>query len=225
MTKKEIKAYTMNRIIRSITVVLFLLLVVSPRGYSEEYRYGDTKKIKNLKQTAADCAPASGFEYLDINNVRARINTGGDMWWDLDGISRYYIPKAGSATSVFAGALWIGGLDINNQLKLCGQRYRQVGIDFWTGPLKTDGTASIDESTCSEYDRFFDMDRAMVDDISTSRKRLLVPLLSMLYLTKSLIGLHMVTSRLDKVFILLRFTTLTGTVNTILKVVTSPTTT
>lgn len=153
----------MKIIYRSTLVVLFLAMI-SIQTYSEEYRYGDTKSSADLKKTAADCAPASGYDWLDINNVRARINTGGDMWWDLDGISRYYIPKAGSATSIFAGALWIGGLDINNQLKLAAQRFRQVGIDFWTGPLRIDGTASIDESVCAEYDRFFRMNRELIDE-------------------------------------------------------------
>ena len=129
MILKDKITNSMNRIYRFALVALFLAMIPG-QMYSEEYRYGNTKSSSNLKKTAADCAPASGFDWLDINNVRARINTGGDMWWDLDGISRYYIPKAGSATSVFAGALWIGGLDINNQLKLCAQRFRQVGIDF-----------------------------------------------------------------------------------------------
>lgn len=147
------------------TLVILVLSFMSNQVYSEKFKYeNDNKSSSNLKQTAADCAPASGFDWLDINNVRARINTGGDMWWDLDGISRYYIPKAGSATSVFSGALWIGGLDINNQLKLCAQRFRQEGIDFWTGPLKVDGTASVDEATCAEYDRFFKMNRLMIDE-------------------------------------------------------------
>jgi len=88
------------------------------------------------------------------------------MWWDLVGGvgAKYFIPKAGSATSMFSGSLWIGGLDINNQLKLAAQRYRQVGIDYWPGPLTIDGTASIDEAVCAQYDEFFKITRAEVDE-------------------------------------------------------------
>ena len=164
MILKEKNKYTMNNISRGVLLILLLAIYTTSQLYAEEYRYGNAKSSSNLKQTAADCPPASAFDWLDINNVRARINTGGDMWWDLDGISRYYVPKAGSATSIFSGALWIGGLDINNQLKLAAQRFRQVGIDFWTGPLKVDGTASIDEATCAEYDQFFKMNRALIDE-------------------------------------------------------------
>jgi hypothetical protein len=87
------------------------------------------------------------------------------MWWDLPGGvgSQYFIPKDGTATSMFSGSLWIGGLDVNNQLKLAALRYRQVGNDYWTGPLTVDGTAAIDKETCAEYDRHFKVTRAEVD--------------------------------------------------------------
>ncbi len=103
---------------------------------------------------------------MTVNNVRARINTGGDMWWDLPGGigAQYFVPANGAATSLFSGSLWIGGLDINNQLKLAALRYRQDGQDYWTGPLTIDGTAAIDEETCNEYDKFFLINRAEVDE-------------------------------------------------------------
>jgi hypothetical protein len=156
----------MNNLSRTL-VILFILAFINSQVFAEEYRYENGKKQSSgLKETAAGCAPASAYDWLDINNVRARINTGGDMWWDLPGGTgaKYYIPKAGSATSMFSGALWIGGLDINNQLKLAAQRYRQVGIDYWTGPLTIDGTAAIDEATCAQYDRFAKITRAEVDE-------------------------------------------------------------
>ncbi len=158
-----------NKIIMNTSRVVLILLVTAifaGQIYSEEYKYENQKVSPNLKETAAGCSPASAYDWLDINNVRARINTGGDMWWDLPGGvgAKYFIPKAGTATSMFSGALWIGGLDINKQLKLAGQRYRQIGVDYWTGPLTIDGTAAVDEAVCSEYDRFFHMNRAMVDE-------------------------------------------------------------
>jgi hypothetical protein len=47
-----------------------------------------------------------------INNVRARLLTGGDVWWDgTDG--RYVVPKVApglpEVSSIFAGAVWLGG--------------------------------------------------------------------------------------------------------------------
>lgn len=155
----------MKNIIRAWLIV-FVSFVFLNQLSAEEYHREGTKQGSNLKQTTAGCSPASAYDWLDINNVKARINTGGDMWWDLPGGvgPKYFIPKEGSATSMFSGSLWIGGLDINNQLKLAAQRYRQVGIDYWTGPLTIDGTATVDETVCAQYDEFFKITRAEVDD-------------------------------------------------------------
>ena len=162
--KKEEKNNIMRNIFRGLIIGIFGLFLIN-QTFAEEYKF-EKSQGTNLKQTTAGCAPAAGFEWLDVNNVRARINTGGDMWWDLPGGvgSKYFIPKEGSATSMFSGSLWIGGQDINLQLKLAALRYRQIGIDYWTGPLTIDGTASIDETVCAEYDRHFRMTREMVDE-------------------------------------------------------------
>ncbi len=151
--------------ISRVLVFVFISAIFSSQLIAEEY-HGGTKQTSNIKQTTAGCSPAAAYDWLDINNVRARINTGGDMWWDLPGGvgSKYFIPKAGTATSMFSGSLWIGGLDINNQLKLAAQRYRQVGIDYWTGPLTIDGTAAVDNAVCAEYDQFYKITRAEVDE-------------------------------------------------------------
>ncbi len=90
---------------------------------------------KSKAPKAAGCAAASGFTELNIINVRCRINTGGDMWWDLLDVARYFIPKNTLKTAMFSASLWIGGLDVNGQLKLAAQRYRGNGNDYWPGPL------------------------------------------------------------------------------------------
>lgn len=153
----------MKKILRACLIVLVSVVFLHPLS-AEEYIGDKTKKGSNLKETTAGCSPASAYDWLDINNIRARVNSGGDMWWDLDGLAKYFVPKEGTATSMFSSSLWIGGLDINNQLKLAAQRYRQVGIDYWTGPLTIDGTASVDETVCAEYDQFYKITRAQVDD-------------------------------------------------------------
>jgi hypothetical protein len=155
----------MKNIIR-VLIVLLMCLAITRWVSAEEFQFGDFKSTQSIKSTAAGCGAPSGFRFLTVNNVRGRINTGGDMWWDLPGGigAQYFVPANGSATSLFSGSLWIGGLDINNQLKLAALRYRQVGQDYWTGPLSIDGTASIDEETCNSWDKFFVIKRADVDE-------------------------------------------------------------
>lgn len=116
-----------------------------------------------FKSVMALCAPAADKKDLDINNVRATILTGGDMWWDLsDG--KYLVPKPAAGlngpTSLFAGSLWIGGYDASNTLKVAAMTYRQTGNDFWPGPLTS--TATTDATVCLAWDKFFKLDKSEV---------------------------------------------------------------
>ncbi|MFO7789617.1 MAG: hypothetical protein R6V32_03520, partial [Bacteroidales bacterium] len=72
----------------------------------------------------ADCEPPKSSAYLDINNVRAKILGGSDMWWDLQGAPEYEVPKGSGKHPFFTGALWVGGKDANDQLHVMGHRFR-----------------------------------------------------------------------------------------------------
>lgn len=118
-----------------------------------------------VKKAAADCANPTEFTQLNVNNVRAGILNGGDMWWDLSN-PKYEVPKVEGAQetakhSIFAGALWIGGIDGSGQLKVAAQTYRQGGNDFWPGPL--DETGNVEALTCSNYDRFFEVRSEVIE--------------------------------------------------------------
>jgi len=154
---------------KNIVRLLFVALLIASAATSAKAEMfvgaKDGGNNRSLKQTTAGCSPSSAFEWLNINNVRTRINAGGDMWWDLPSGtgSKYYVPANGSATSLFAGSLWIAGTDVNNQLKCAAVRFRQDGNDFWTGPLTIEG-AAIDDVTCAQWDQIFNITRAQVDE-------------------------------------------------------------
>lgn len=115
---------------------------------------GSGKKPADPPSVMAGCSPATSKKDLDINNVKAMIHSGGDMWWDLVGAARYEIPKNSGKMALFAGSLWLGGKDVSGQLKIAALRFRQVGNDFWTGPLSTK-TAEISPETCIQWDKHF----------------------------------------------------------------------
>ncbi|MFA6949314.1 MAG: hypothetical protein WCQ70_01395, partial [Lentimicrobiaceae bacterium] len=108
----------MKNIFRITLAVLLIMLFAAP-GFADYYKGAAGSKSSGpiLKSTAAGCLPGAGFKYLEVNNVRTRINTGGDMWWDFE-VAQYEIPKGSGKTSMFSAALWIGGIDVNDQLKL-----------------------------------------------------------------------------------------------------------
>ncbi len=120
---------------------------------------------RNLMKTAANCSPATAVIDLDINNVRARLMTGGDMWWDQGpGIAAYEVPKGSRKNALYAGSCWVGGIQ-NGSLKTAAQTYRQDGNDYWPGPLNTNnGTYEITREECNEWDKFWKIDRVVVNE-------------------------------------------------------------
>ncbi len=83
-----------------------------------------------------------GSELLDINQVSCRINAYGMQFWSMDPevLINYEVPKGLGISTIFNQTLWIGGLDESGELHLAAERYRQVGEDFFSGPIM-DSTA------------------------------------------------------------------------------------
>ncbi|MBP5548075.1 MAG: hypothetical protein J6X58_04180 [Bacteroidales bacterium] len=116
-----------------------------------------------VKSKAAACKRAQSTAELNVNNVRALINGYGNMWYD-GSITQYHIPKDGTSTPLYCAALWIGGTDVNDQLRLAALRFGQNGDDYWPGPLTVDGTADVTIEVCNYYDRHFKISQAEVQN-------------------------------------------------------------
>lgn len=120
-----------------------------------------TNSSKDKANYRMDCASAQAQMDMSVNNVRARLTTGGDLWWNGVNEAKYIIPnedpEAGTPekASIFAGGVWLGGIDPGGSLKLACQTYgRSEGNhEFWPGPLTDIGTTNPD--TCVYWDRFF----------------------------------------------------------------------
>jgi len=93
-----------------------------------------------------------GFIFLDVNEVRCRINSCGLQYWNMGSVSdpifNYEVPAGSGNYTIFSESLWIGGLDENNVLCLAADRYRQFGgADFSVGPIMDSlAYASVPES-------------------------------------------------------------------------------
>jgi hypothetical protein len=124
---------------------------------------GVTPRSRPSLRTAAECLPPTASAQLDVNNIRTLLHNGGDMWWDLVGSPRYEVPKGSNLHSLFAGSLWVGGIDDAGQLRVAAQTYRQSGVDYWPGPL-TNQSAETEEETCTQFDRMFKINKAEIDE-------------------------------------------------------------
>ncbi len=139
---------------------------------------------------ASNCTPTTERKFMEFNDLKVLIETGGIMWQDrLLNRGSYFAPKPPSTASngpsvLYAGALWMGGTDVNGQLKLAGMLFGTRGRDYWTGPLSVNlntgnydpiepilggsnvvrpyGEATITATTCIQYDKFFTVSKAQV---------------------------------------------------------------
>ncbi len=150
-----------------ILTALFASVLFSGVSYAEKYKYGNngSNKTSSASASSAGCAPPQGSAIMDLNNVRTIVYTGGDMWQNFGAAQALYeVPSGSGKHSLFSGSLWMGGTDVNGQLKLAAMRFRQDGNDFWPGPLTTDGAASITPDQCAKWDKQHFITRAEVNE-------------------------------------------------------------
>jgi len=151
-----------NRFIFGLLFFLFIAQISSAENVKTKK---DNKKDDSQnKSMAAGCSPGTALTYLEFNNVKALVKTSGDMWWNTD--AQYEVPKGSGKHSNFASSIWIGGTDVNEQLRFAGVTYRSNGNDFWPGPLVKSGAeiATVSADVCRAYDKHFVITKKEVKD-------------------------------------------------------------
>ncbi len=126
-----------------------------------------TTTVKNTEVSMrAACSKGKTQTDMAVNNVRARLLTSGDVWWDGRN-GRYIVPKVPAGvpevSSIFAGGVWIGGKDQGGNLKVAASTFpNATSLDWWPGPLDpTNGT--VTETVCKNWDRQFKVTGANID--------------------------------------------------------------
>lgn len=151
--------------------ILFLLAATTIQVSSMVARPNiDQKPLGPSTPTRAGCSQPTDVKFLDVNNVRALIMNGSDMWWDRDlGNPAYEVPynRTGTGTkknALFAGALWVGGIDAGSGLlKVAAQTYRQNSeVDWWTGPVDK-ATVDITASECASWDKIWKVEKSQIN--------------------------------------------------------------
>lgn len=156
----------MKHIVCKLSLLMLCLSLFSMTADALPSKVKTGKKVR-AKAELERCRRSQGSAELSLNNVRARINQGGNMWYD-GSTAQYYVPKDGNSTAMFCAALWIGGQDENQQLRVAALRFGSEGDDFWPGPLTVDGNASVNKSVCDEWDKLYRITRAEVEAFVSS---------------------------------------------------------
>ena len=106
-------------------VLLFLSFFASDAVLLAKVKGRPISKVKIESKPATNCPITTAQVDLNINQVRARILSAGDLWWDPIGQTPYYeVPKGSKRNSLYCGAIWIGGYDQNNQLLILSSLIR-----------------------------------------------------------------------------------------------------
>ena len=81
--------------------------------------------------------PNFSFDYLDVNNISARINSDGILFSDeISEIARFIVPKNAGTTSIFTSSLWFGGVhSVTGELHVAANKFRKEGVDFTQGQI------------------------------------------------------------------------------------------
>ncbi len=132
-----------------ISLQIFGLTIVS---YAKE----NPKNPKFNNEQASfrsDCVRPTAQYDMGVNNVRARILTGGDMFESSGYITP--IPKSGqrSVSAIYTSGLWMAGQDRVGNIRLSASTYRTEGYDYFAGPLDINGTT--ESQNCKNWDRIF----------------------------------------------------------------------
>ena len=145
----------MKNIFSKLVLVAFLLAYLPQAAVAEDCKVCKTNHAKRsaLQTKAAVCKRAQSTAELNVNNVRALINGYGNMWYD-GSIAQYHLPKNSNTCPLFCSALWIGGTDVNEQLRIAALRFGSEGDDYWPGPLQLT-TAAVDLPVCNQYDKHY----------------------------------------------------------------------
>lgn len=144
----------------SLTIAAIAAIAAADSAAHERQGSGGGMALNTGHAKAEPCAPSTSVTRLWVNNVRTLVETGGIMWINRSaGDGSYEVPAPqGSdpeiqlASSLYAGALWMGGYDDAGNLKLAAVRFRQDGNDFWPGPVSLLGTSTT-EAACTQWDR------------------------------------------------------------------------
>lgn len=90
---------------------------------------------------------------VDTNNVAASVNTTGTLFRSASNMAGFEFPKGSGIHTIFASSFWLGGVTPDGQLKLAAGMYGNEQGDYYTGPLTTDGSATITAETMEAYDQ------------------------------------------------------------------------
>ncbi|MBP7821928.1 MAG: hypothetical protein KA010_03315 [Saprospiraceae bacterium] len=142
-----------------ILIFLVICAQITEAHLPENWKGRRPTSQQSVSFRDGDCSVGNTQTDMEINNVRARLLSRGDFWWDYED-AVYVVPKPvnpqdKSVSSIYAGAVWLGGKDPAGNLKMACQDYGTGNsTDFYPGPLDP-GAGTTTADRCKNWDKHF----------------------------------------------------------------------
>ncbi len=153
-------------------ILILLSVFIWQTGFATIYLPKDKKKRKEKQKVSTNislresCEQPTDKFYQSINNVRAILTTGGDTWTE-NSVGSYFVPRKENTeeevSSLYSGAVWIGGKDNAGNLKMMVSGHRSSGIfDITAGPLDI-ASGDTEKEICDRWDIHFKVTGREID--------------------------------------------------------------
>lgn len=96
------------------------------------------------------------------NAVSTTIHSCGDIGWDLVGDPNFTVSPDTGPSTVFASNLWVGAVDVQGNMRVSAQTYRQTGLDYFPGPMVDSG--QYDLNVFNRFDKVWKVSRQEVNN-------------------------------------------------------------
>lgn len=126
-------------------------------------KYDPIAKLKSEQETIEDPIKKEDFKTLEINNLSVPVAVKGELFLlDREGFMHLSAKSASCKTLSYSSSLWMGGM-VDNNLYVAAGTYRQTGIDYGQGPLRT-GLASSDNNTKLAFSKIWKLDERVINE-------------------------------------------------------------
>lgn len=103
---------------------------------------------------------------LNINSISAIYSATSFLFANPDTYEAGYVvpgtePGQEANTTIFVSGFWMGGMDQLGGLHVAAQTYRQLGADFFAGPIATDYASA---AYTDRYNRVWVVNKATIDE-------------------------------------------------------------
>ncbi len=122
--------------------------------------------LLSINFASAQCPDPPVIEAMTGNAVEAMISNGGDLFFDgTRGFFQVPVEIDPHRTTIYAAALWMGGYDEGQNLKLSAQTYGRNydEFDYTSGPLKPE-TGEPYADNCENFNRVWKVEKQEVLD-------------------------------------------------------------